>query len=341
MRNMNRLESQIPIDNKVVGSILPHGVVESGEEWLKNDRRLCHVPVLVEEVVQWVLSSKPSVIVDCTVGYGGHAEAMLRRSPPPIRLLGLDRDPQAIRYSKERLAEFGDRVVLKQGDYRELKQHLAEMSVSQVGGIVFDLGVSSPQLDDPQRGFSFRAEGPLDMRMDQTVGRMAAAVVNEEPEAVLADIIYQYGEERYARRIARAIVRSRERKPIETTSELASIIARAVPSAYRYGRIHCATRTFQALRIAVNQELDGLDTALRDAADVLAPGGRIAVISFHSIEDRIVKQVFRALAQGPSACLAVLTPKPIVPTEGECQANPRARSAKLRVVERRREEARL
>jgi 16S rRNA (cytosine1402-N4)-methyltransferase len=312
-------------------------VVESGEEWLKGDRNFCHVPVLAEEIVQWVLQANPSVIVDCTVGYGGHAEALLRRSPPTMRLIGLDRDPQAIMYSKERLAEFGDRVVLKRGDYRDLKRHLAEVNVSRVEAVVFDLGVSSPQLDDPRRGFSFRADGPLDMRMDQTTGRTAAAVVNEEPEPVLADIIYQYGEERYARRIARAIVRSRERKTIETTGELASIIARAVPSAYRHGRIHCATRTFQALRIAVNRELEGLDTALHDATEVLASGGRMGVISFHSIEDRIVKQVFRALAQGPAACLSVLTPKPIVPTEGECQANPRARSAKLRVVERKRE----
>ncbi|MCP9452936.1 MAG: 16S rRNA (cytosine(1402)-N(4))-methyltransferase RsmH [Nitrospira sp.] len=334
---MNKLESQIPIDNKIAGSILPHGVVESGEEWLKGNQKFFHVPVLVEEIVHWIARSNPSVIVDCTVGYGGHAEALLRHSPPTVRLIGFDRDPQAIMYSRERLAEFGDRVLLKQGDYRDLKRHLAEMNVSHVGGVVFDLGVSSPQLDDPRRGFSFRADGPLDMRMDQTTGRTAAAVVNEESEPVLANIIYQYGEERYARRIARAIVRSRERKTIETTGELASIIARAVPSAYRYGRIHCATRTFQALRIAVNRELDGLDTALRDAAGVLAWGGRMGVISFHSIEDRIVKHVFRALAQGPAACLSVLTPKPIVPTEGECGANPRARSAKLRVIERKAE----
>ncbi|MCP9454693.1 MAG: 16S rRNA (cytosine(1402)-N(4))-methyltransferase RsmH [Nitrospira sp.] len=334
---MKGLESQIPIDNKSEGSILPHDVVESGEEWLKESRSFCHVPVLVEEIVFWLLQANPSLIVDCTVGYGGHAEALLRCSPPTMRLVGLDRDLQAIRYAKERLAEFGDRVVLKWGDYRDLKRHLAEMNVSRVGGVLFDLGVSSPQLDDPRRGFSFRADGPLDMRMDQTTGRTAAAVVNEESESVLADIIYQYGEERYARRIARAIVRARERKTIQTTSELASIIVRAVPSVYRHGRIHCATRTFQALRIAVNRELEGLDAVLHDAVDVLALGGRMGVISFHSIEDRIVKRTFRSLAQGPGACLSVLTPKPIIPLAGECQANPRARSAKLRVVERKRE----
>jgi 16S rRNA (cytosine1402-N4)-methyltransferase len=251
-----------------------------------------------------------------------------------MKLIGLDRDGEAIAYSKERLAEFGDRVTLKQTDYRDLKCCLMDMGVPQVGGVLFDLGVSSPQFDDPRRGFSFREDGPLDMRMDQTAGMTAATLVNRESEHALADIIYQYGDERYARRIARAIVRARERSPIETTGELASIIAKAVPSAYRHGRIHCATRTFQALRIAVNRELESLEPALDDAADLLAPGGRLCVVSFHSLEDRIVKRVFRALAQGPGARLSVLTKKPIVPSDEECRENPRARSAKLRVAER-------
>lgn len=251
-----------------------------------------------------------------------------------MKLIGLDRDGEAIAYSKERLAGFGDRVTLKQTDYRDLKCCLMDMGVPQVGGVLFDLGVSSPQFDDPRRGFSFREDGPLDMRMDQTAGVTAATLVNRESEHALADIIYQYGDERYARRIARAIVRARARSPVKTTGELTSIIAKAVPSAYRHGRIHCATRTFQALRIAVNRELESLEPALDDAADLLAPGGRLCVVSFHSLEDRIVKQVFRALAQGPDARLSVLTKKPIVPSDEECRENPRARSAKLRVAER-------
>jgi 16S rRNA (cytosine1402-N4)-methyltransferase len=280
------------------------------------------------------MHQKPMVILDCTVGYGGHAEILLKNSDSATRLIGLDQDPQAIAFSQERLMEFGGRVMLKKGNYRDLKSHLTEMGISKVGGVLFDLGVSSPQLDDPARGFSFQQDGPLDMRMDQTSGMTAAALVNGSQEHDLADIIFQYGEERYSRRIARAIVRERARGPIETTGALASVIAGAVPSAYRHGRIHCATRTFQALRIAVNRELEGLAPSLLDAADLLAPGGRMCAISFHSLEDRIVKHTFRSLAQGPDARLSLLTKKPILPAEQECRTNPRARSAKLRVAER-------
>ena len=229
---------------------------------------------------------------------------------------------------------FGERVVLLQGNHQDLKRHLAGVGISKVDGVIFDFGVSSPQLDDPSRGFSFQQEGPLDMRMDQTTGSTAAELVSSCPEGELADIIFQYGEERYSRRIARAIVRERECRPIETTGALASVIAGSVPSSYRHGRLDCATRTFQALRIAVNRELESLEPSLRDAVDVLAPGGRICAISFHSLEDRIVKHTFRSVAQGSEARLAILTKKPVVPAEEECRANPRARSAKLRVAER-------
>jgi len=273
-------------------------------------------------------------MLDCTVGYGGHAETLLSISGPATKLIGLDQDPQAIAFSKERLTGFGQRVILRKGNYRDLKSHLAELGVSNVDGVVFDLGVSSPQFDDAARGFSFRQDGPLDMRMDQTTGMTAAALVNSCQEHDLADLIFHYGEERYSRRIARAIVRAREDGPIETTGALAAVIAGAVPSSYRHGRIHCATRTFQALRIVVNHELEGLESSLKDAADLLVSGGRMCVISFHSLEDRIVKRTFRALAQGSDADLTILTKKPILPTEQECLANPRARSAKLRVVER-------
>ncbi len=276
----------------------------------------------------------PKTILDCTVGYGGHAEMVLERSDSVMKLIGLDQDVQAIAFSQERLARFGERVVLRKRNYRDLKNLLGEIGVPTVAGVLFDLGVSSPQLDDPARGFSFMQDGPLDMRMDQQGGETAADLVNSREEQELADIIFQYGEERYSRRIARAIVRERNRGPIQTTGVLASLVAGAVPSAYRHGRIHCATRTFQALRIAVNRELERLEPSLRDAVDVLAPRGRICVISFHSLEDRIVKHTFRSLAQGPAARLALLTKKPILSSEQECRENPRARSAKLRVAER-------
>lgn len=293
-----------------------------------------HVPVFGKEVCFWLLSDEPATILDCTVGYGGHAEMLLESSPAKTTVIGLDQDYQAIDFCRQRLNRFGDRIVLRQGNYRDLKSHLAETGIATVDGVLFDFGVSSPQLDDPSRGFSFQREGPLDMRMDQTIGETAADLVNRSPEHELADIIFQYGEERYARRIARAIVQERQRRPVDTTGALVSIIARSVPVSYRHGRIHCATRTFQALRIAVNHELDYLESSLRDATEVLASGGRICAISFHSLEDRIVKHAFRFLSQGPEATLFILTKKPVLPSQSECEANPRSRSAKLRVAER-------
>ncbi|MBI3355274.1 MAG: 16S rRNA (cytosine(1402)-N(4))-methyltransferase RsmH [Nitrospirae bacterium] len=293
-----------------------------------------HVPVLGKEVCFWLISQRPMTLLDCTVGYGGHAELLLESCMAGTTLIGLDRDSRAIDFCRQRLIRFGEQIVLQRGNHRDLKQYLAEAGVSAVDGVLFDFGVSSPQLDDPARGFSFQQEGPLDMRMDQTSGLTATELVNRSPEDRLADIIFQYGEERYSRRIARAIVRERERRPIETTGALTSVIAGSVPSSYRHGRIHCATRTFQALRMAVNLELESLEPSLRNAVDVLAPGGRICAISFHSLEDRIVKHTFRSLAQGSEASLSLLTKKPVLPTEEECRVNPRARSAKLRVVER-------
>jgi 16S rRNA (cytosine1402-N4)-methyltransferase len=214
----------------------------------------------------------------------------------------------------------------------ELKAILAERGIPRVNGVLLDLGVSSPQLNEPSRGFSFRSEGPLDMRMDQSRGRTAADIVNESSEADLADMIYRLGEERYSRRIARAIVSARRQQELTTTRQLSSVIESAVPGHYRRGRIHCATRTFQALRIAVNHELEHLEASLRDAADVLAPVARLCVISFHSLEDRIVKQTFKALASHSE--FEVLTKRPQIPSGEETDRNPRARSAKLRVISR-------
>src|ERR1043165_6772067 len=293
-----------------------------------------HIPVMAKEVLFWLVRVDSQTYLDCTVGYSGHAEKLLEASGSNTRLIGLDRDIAAIAASRERLARFGDRVLLIHGHFMDLKQHLAANGIDQVDGILFDLGVSSTQLEEPARGFSFQVNGPLDMRLDQSKGVTAAELVNQWPETQLADTIFQYGEERYSRRIARAIVQARERHPLSTTKELVSVIERAVPANYRYGRIHYATRTFQAFRIAVNQELDCLEPALRDAVDVLSPGGRLCVISFHSLEDRIAKHTFRALSGKDNPSLTVLTKRPQVPAREESERNPRSRSAKLRAAQR-------
>jgi 16S rRNA (cytosine1402-N4)-methyltransferase len=307
-------------------------VGESGKEELMEASR--HIPVMSEEVLFWLVREERRTYLDCTVGYSGHAEKILEASGSDSKLIGLDRDVAAIAASRKKLARFGDRVLLFYGHFADLKRHLTVCGIGQVGGILFDLGVSSPQLEEPARGFSFQGDGPLDMRMDQSLSGTAADLVNQWPEARLADAIFQFGEERFSRRIARAIVRTRERLPLATTKELVSVIEGAVPANYRHGRLHCATRTFQAIRIAVNHELDSLEPALRDAADVLAPGGRLCVISFHSLEDRIVKHTLRALSGKDDPALVVLTKKPQVPSREEWDRNPRSRSAKLRVAQR-------
>ena len=289
---------------------------------------------MAKEVLFWLAREDRRAYLDCTVGYSGHAEKLLEASGSDSRLIGLDRDASAIAASRERLARFGDRVLLIHGHFVDLKQHLAANGIDQVDGILFDFGVSSTQLEEPARGFSFQGDGPLDMRMDQSVSGTAADLINRWPEAQLADTIFQFGEERFSRRIARAIVHARERHPLSTTKELVTVIEEAVPVNYRHGRIHCATRTFQAFRIAVNQELDCLEPALRDAVDVLTPGGRLCGISFHSLEDRIVKHTFRALSGKDNPSLMVLTKKPQIPTREESERNPRSRSAKLRAAQR-------
>ncbi len=316
-----------------VYSALKWGKVDiSGEENVSSETR--HVSVFLDEITAWLIRNRSKTFVDGTVGYGGHSERLLERAGDGSILIGIDRDEEALTYSRTRLARFGSRAILLKGDFAEVKQLLRNVDISAVDGALLDLGVSSPQLDDSNRGFSFQEDGPLDMRMDQSTGTTAGELVNSLPESELADLIFQYGEERFSRRIARAIVRARERKALASTQELTTVIKESVPAAYRHGRIHCATRTFQALRIAVNRELDVLEPAIRNAVDMLRPGGRIAVISFHSLEDRIVKHTFRALAERPHPQVVVLTKKPQIPSEAECQANPRARSAKLRVAER-------
>ena len=287
---------------------------------------LVHKPVLLAETLELLAVRAGGFYVDGTLGMGGHAAAILQRSAPQGRLLGLDRDSEALEHAQQALAPFGDRAELRHADYRRLPELLAGR---RPDGILLDLGVSSLQLDAPERGFSFRADGPLDMRMDRTQGETAGDVVNRTPEHALADLIYRFGEERASRRIARAIVAARRRRRLRTTGELAELVRRAAGRG-RPG-LDPATRTFQALRIHVNRELEGLGQALGAAAQALAPGGRLAVIAFHSLEDREVKQAFRALA-GPG--FRILTRKPVRPGADELRKNPRARSARLRGLER-------
>lgn len=289
-----------------------------------------HVPVLTAEVLGFLQPQRGGLFVDCTVGLGGHAQAMLEAGAGGV--LGLDRDTLALAVAGATLAPFADRVALVHADYRSLDEVLDARGIRQADGVLADLGVSSMQLDGNGRGFSFQRDEPLDMRMDTTAGPTAAALLASTTEHDIAAAIFTYGEERFSRRIARAIVLARADAPIATTARLAAIVRRAVPRR-GYTRIDPATRTFQALRIWVNGELDGLDRFIETAVRRLQAGARLVVISFHSLEDRIVKHTLRALAQSDAA-LRILTKRPVVAGDDEVQRNPRARSAKLRAAER-------
>ncbi|HVA82494.1 MAG TPA: 16S rRNA (cytosine(1402)-N(4))-methyltransferase RsmH [Candidatus Binataceae bacterium] len=289
-----------------------------------------HVPVMVAEVRELVAAHGPRVVVDVTLGMAGHAAAILEATK--ARIVGIDRDADVLAAARERLAPFGDRVILRQADYADLVRVVADCGLGQVDAIVADLGMSSFALDDPARGFSFRLDGPLDMRMDRTQGLRAYDLVNEESESDLADLIFNFGEERASRRIARAIVEERRSRPIETTAELRAIVERALGPQRRAGA-HPATRTFQALRIAVNRELDSLAALLRDAPGMLAEHGRMIVLAYHSLEDRAVKERFRELARAGD--YSAITGKVRKPQRAEIVNNPRARSARLRCIERR------
>lgn len=284
-----------------------------------DTRKFVHVPVLAQEVVDGLAVRAGGDYLDATVGGGGHSQLILQVAA--VRVTALDQDEQAIAAATEKLAEFGDRVQFHHTNFADF-----DPGATQFDGILADLGVSSAQFDVGDRGFSFRQDAPLDMRMNQQQNLSAAEIINEWDEVELANLIYTYGEERLSRRIAHRIVANR---PLRTTAELADTIFHAVPRSYRYGRIHPATRTFQALRIAVNRELDVLETFLQRVPYWLKPGGKLAVISFHSLEDRIVKHRLKA-----SESLQVLTKKPIVASETEIRENIRARSAKLRIAER-------
>jgi 16S rRNA (cytosine1402-N4)-methyltransferase len=289
-----------------------------------------HEPVLVSETLGLLEPQRGGLFVDCTVGLGGHSRALLESGA--ARVLGLDRDPEALAIAADALAPFGDRVELVHADYRDLPRVLDRRGIEQINGALADLGVSSMQLGTEGRGFSFQRDEPLDMRMDRTAGGSAADLLARVDEEDLANLIFQYGEERYSRRIARAIVQARDETPLETTGQLARIVRAAIP-VRGYQRIDPATRTFQALRIWVNRELDGLDAFLENTVRRLLIGARFAVIAFHSLEDRIVKHTFRALAHGEAA-IRILTKRPIEAGDDEVARNPRARSAKLRAIER-------
>lgn len=288
-----------------------------------------HQPVLLEEVIASLAPADGGLYVDGNLGMGGHAERILEQSAPGGRLIGFDWDAAAMALARERLARFGDRIRYVHRNFTALEETLMEQGVRHIDGLLLDLGLSSLQLDASGRGFSFKGEEPLDMRMDSRRGLTAAELLNTRSQQELADVFYYYGEERQARRIAEAVVEARRSEPLRTTAQLVAVVERAVPRRFHPKKIHVATKVFQALRIAVNQELENLQTVLAAGPKWLAVGGRFCVISFHSLEDRLVKRAFQE-----NPLLRVVTSKPIVPGEAECQRNPRARSAKLRVAVR-------
>lgn len=312
------------------------------------DRELSipHCPVMVEALLEWLLPAldAPGILLDATLGAGGHTRAFLQAEASTLRVIGLDRDPSCIAAAQVWGQDWGSRFVAVHGDFRDLATHLARLDLPHVDAVLLDLGVSSYQLDTAERGFSFMHDGPLDMRMDTQQSVTAYQLVNESAAADLQTMLRQFGEERWARRIAQAIVTARQQQPIARTRVLADVVARAMPRAAWPKHIHPATRTFQALRIVVNGELDALQAVLPQAVAALRSGGRIGVLAFHSLEDRIVKQFFQQAAKGcvcpptfpQCMCglpptLKVLTRKPVGPATSEIQHNPRSRSARLRV----------
>jgi len=290
-----------------------------------------HLPVLADEVTFLLRPRRGGWVVDGTIGMGGHAERLLEAGGEGTRVLGIDSDPEALERARRRLARFGDRVRLRQGSFKDMSAHAEAAGVSRAASVLLDLGLSSYQLDASGRGFTFQKNEPLDMRFDPTGGRDAADLLADASEAELARILFEYGEERHARRIATRIVERRKRSPLTVTADLVEAVKAGVPRAAWSRRTHVATRTFQAIRMAVNEEPEALRQALRTAPALLERGGRLGVISFHSGEDRAVKRAFRTLA---TAGFVELVPSPVTASDSEVNGNPRARSAKLRVLER-------
>lgn len=313
-----------------------------------------HITVLKEEATEGLRIKPNGIYVDCTLGGGGHSSVILSKLGAEGRLISFDQDDWAHDHAEANLSSYGEQLTLVRSNFRYLQEKLSELEwvpkkegVPQVDGILFDLGVSSPQFDEGERGFSYNADAPLDMRMDQTAGLTAREIVNEWPEREIARILYQYGEEKFSRRIAKVIVEKRSEHPIETTGQLVELIKEGIPAAARRTGGHPAKRSFQALRIAVNDELGAFEDGLHAAIRCLAPGGRVSVITFHSLEDRICKQIFAKFVErctcppdfpmcvcGGKGELKLINRKPVIPTEQELVDNPRARSAKLRVAEK-------
>ncbi len=291
-----------------------------------------HIPVMLAEVIDHLALVPGKVIVDATIGTGGHSKAIAEHIIPGGRLIGIDRDEDSLAIARERLLDFGSTCEFVHGSFSDIDKILEDLNIKKVDGVLFDLGLSSYQLDDPNRGFSFRNDGPLDMRFDRNSFISAYDLVNNLNEEELSSILRTFGEERFHNRIAHFLVEEREKHAIATTRELSDIVVRAVPARYRHYRIHPATRTFQAVRIAVNRELEIIEAGITKAVELLNKGGRICVISFHSLEDRIAKLTFRKLAA--SGKINIVTVKPMVPKFSEIKLNPKSRSSKLRVAER-------
>ncbi|WCK53092.1 16S rRNA (cytosine(1402)-N(4))-methyltransferase RsmH [Aneurinibacillus sp. Ricciae_BoGa-3] len=306
-----------------------------------------HITVLHQEAVEGLAIKSGGIYVDCTLGGAGHSSLIASRLTEGGRLIAIDQDDTALEAARERLAPYMDHVTLVKSNFRYIKSVLQDLHIPQVDGVLYDLGVSSPQLDEAERGFSYNADAPLDMRMDRQQSLTAAVIVNEWSEDKLAKVIFEYGEEKFSRRIARSIVKQREKAPIETTEEFVEIIKSAIPAAARRTGPHPAKRTFQAIRIAVNDELNVFKESLEDSISLLAAGGRLSVITFHSLEDRICKQIYQEYSRGCTCppdfpqcvcgnepILKIITRKPLVPGDRELEDNPRSRSAKLRIAEK-------
>lgn len=306
-----------------------------------------HIPVMLAEVLEYLEPQSGQVFIDCTVGGGGHALEIVKRIVPEGKLIGIDRDEEALRAAADRLKRYSENVILEKGNFAEISAIVERLGIRAADGVLFDLGVSSHQLESAERGFSFRHDAPLDMRMDTGQKITVRELVNTLSEQQLAELIWKLGEERWAKRIAKFIIERRARGPIETTGELVEIILAAIPTGARTETIHPATRTFQAFRIAVNRELESLEKGLDAAISLLAQSGRICVLSYHSLEDRIVKQSFNrhagkcrcpaglpVCACGSEKTIKILTRRPVVPSDEEIRANLRARSAKLRAAEK-------
>jgi 16S rRNA (cytosine1402-N4)-methyltransferase len=287
---------------------------------------------MLKEIIDYLNLSPGKIIVDATVGTGGHSLGILEKILPKGRLIGIDRDQESLAVASERLHDSSSACEFIYGNFMDIDSILARLNIKKIDGIIFDLGVSSFQLEDPNRGFSFQYEGPLDMRLDRTSFISAYDLVNNLNQEEISSLLRNFGQERWHNRIANSLVKERERRPIATTRELADIVARAMPYRYRHYRIHPATRTFQAVRIAVNRELEALEIAIEKSIKLLNKSSRICVISFHSLEDRVVKFGFRKFAS--QGLIKIITPKPLTPTLAEVKENPSSRSAKLRVAER-------